>query len=86
MSSFWITHEAHLFQLPLLAAGKDKMISPFEEVGSGLNLHALGELTRRSVPLLESGDLTAQESFGVVGQRPVKGLRRWIHVEARRRF
>jgi hypothetical protein len=79
-----IAQEAHPFQSHFLARGKDEVIGPFEEVGAGLDFHALGELAGRNVPFLKGGDLAAQECFGVVCQRPVEGLRRWIRLDARR--
>jgi hypothetical protein len=58
------------------------VIGPLKEVSAGLNLHALSELAREGVSLVEGRDLTAQECLRGVGQRPVKGLSRRIRHRA----
>jgi hypothetical protein len=48
------------------------VVNPFEEVSAGLIAHAVGELAGEGALGEESGDVTAEESFGVVGERPIE--------------
>lgn len=48
------------------------MVDPFEEISARVVPHTVGELAGERVLGKESGEVTAEESFGVVGEGPVE--------------
>lgn len=70
--SFVVQDETGFEQSILFGRRDDEMVNPFEEIRAGFVAHAVGEPASEPVFAQESGDVTAQESLGVVGEGPVE--------------
>lgn len=66
-------------QSVLFRRRKDEVINPFEEISAGFITHAVGQTAGERILGQKRRDMAAQESFGVIGKRPVKLC--WAHAD-----